>query len=115
MATLRVVGWWRLAVRLVGGIWAGRRAPTAAVLVLLPGVLVTSCTPPPLTLTPALQARVVALADRLARLPVDSETGEPGATALLAAWRVRLAASAPAVSVSGRWEPPTPEEVSNVP
>jgi hypothetical protein len=103
-----------LALSLVVGIGAVRRGPTAALLVLLPLVVLTSCAPP-LTLSPALQARVAALADRLAGLPVDAETGEPGATALLAAWRARVAALAPAAPVSGRWEPHVPEEVSNVP
>ena len=113
MAFLRVVGWWRLAGRLVGGIWAGRRASTAAVLLL--GVLVTSCTPPSLMLTPALQAGVVALADRLAGLPVDPETGQPAATALLATWRDWVAAPPPTPSGPPLWAPTTPEEVSNVP
>jgi hypothetical protein len=115
MATLRVVGWWRRAVRLVGGIWAVRRVSTVALLVLLSGVLVTSCTPPPLTLTPALQAQIVALADRLARLPVDPETRQPGATALLAAWRDRVAAPPPSPPDPPLWAPSAPEEVSNVP
>jgi hypothetical protein len=115
MAILRVVGWWRLPVSLVVGIWAVRRAPTAAVLVLLPGVLVTSCTPPPLALSPALQVRVAALADRLTGLPVDPKTGEPSATVLLAAWRARVAAPLPAPPGPPLWAPGAPEEVSNVP
>ena len=99
---------------LVVGIWTVRCAPPAALLVLLPVVLLTSCAPH-VALSPALQARVAALANRLAELPVDPETGELGATALLAAWRARVAASVPTAPVSGRWEPPVPEEVSNVP
>jgi hypothetical protein len=104
-----------LALLLAGWIWAARRAPTAALLVLLPGCLLTSCAPRPLTLSPALQARVVALADRLAGLPVDPETGEPAATALLAAWRARVSAPPPAVSHPPLRAPAGPEEVSNVP
>jgi hypothetical protein len=105
-----------LVLSLVVGIGAVRRVPTTALLVLLPGLLLTSCTPP-VTLSLALQARVAALADHLAVLPVDPETGAPGATALLAAWRVWVAASAPApsVPVHAHWEPRAPEEVSNVP
>jgi hypothetical protein len=108
-----VTPWWTLTL-LLWGIWAVRRAPTVALLVLLPGLLLTSCTPP-VTLSPALQARVVALADRLAGLPVDPETGEPGATALLAAWRERVSAPSPAASHPPLWAPDVPEEVSNVP
>ena len=103
-----------VAMILVVGLWAVRRPPTVALVVLLPGLLLTSCTPP-LTLSPALQARVAALADRLAGLPVDPETGEPGATALLAVWRARVVASSPSALVYGSWEPHAPEEVSNVP
>jgi hypothetical protein len=103
-----------VAMIVVVGIWAVRRVPTTALLVLLPGLLLTSCTPP-LTLSPALQARVVALADRLAVLPGDPETGTSGATALLAAWRARVTALAPPVSVPSSWAPDAPEEVSNVP
>jgi hypothetical protein len=108
------LGLWGLAVSLGVGIWAVRRAPTVALLVLLPVVLLTSCTPH-LTLSPALQARVAALADRLAGLPVDPETGKPGATALLAAWRARVSAPPPAASHPPLGAPATPEEVSNVP
>jgi hypothetical protein len=104
-----------LAMSLGGGIWAVRRAPTTALLVLLPGLLLTSCAPPSLTLSPALQARVAALADRLAGLPVDPETGQPGATALLAAWRARVATPPPTPPGPPLWAPATPEEVSNVP
>lgn len=99
---------------LLGGICAVRRAPTVALLVLLPGLLLTSCALP-LTLSPALQARVAALADRLALLPVDPETGVPGATALLVVWRARVSAPPPAASRLPRWMPTTPEEVSHVP
>ena len=105
--------WWALPL-LWWGIWAVRRAPPTALLVLLPGLLLTSCTPS-LTLSPALQARVAALADRLAGLPVDQETGESGATALLAAWRDWVAAPPPVASRPPRWAPDVPEEVSNVP
>jgi hypothetical protein len=108
-----VLGVWGLVV-LLGGLWVGRRAPAVALVVLLPGCLLTSCTPS-LTLSPALQARVVALADRLAALPSDPETGEPGAAALLAARRARVAASPPAASSPPLWAPAGPEEVSNVP
>jgi hypothetical protein len=108
------LGGWGLALLLAWGLWAVRRAPTAALLVLLPGVLLTSCTPP-LTLSPALQARVVALADRLAELPGDPATGQSGATALLAAWRARVSAPPPAASSPPLWAPTGPEEVSNVP
>ena len=99
---------------LLGGLWAARRAPTVALLGLLPGCLLTSCTPP-LTLAPALQTRVAALADRLAELPVDPETGAPAAAALLAAWRARVAAPPPSPPGPPLWTPATPEEVSNVP
>jgi hypothetical protein len=99
---------------LLWGIWAVRRAPAGALVVLLPGLLLTSCTPP-LTLSPVLQARVAALADRLAVFPGDLETGAPGATALLAAWWARVTALAPPVSVPSSWAPDAPEEVSNVP
>jgi hypothetical protein len=109
-----VTPWWALTL-LLWGIGAVRRAPTAAVLVLLPGFLLTSCAPPPLTLSPALQARVAALADRLAVLPVDPETGEPGATALCTAWRARVSAPPPAASRPPLWAPDAPEEVSHVP
>ena len=115
MAILRVVGGWRRAVRLVGGIWAVWRAPTAAVLVLLPGLLLTSCVARSLPLSPALQTRVAAVADRLAVLPMDPETGQPGATALLAAWRARVNAQPPALPGPPLWAPGAPEEVSNVP
>lgn len=101
-------------MRLVGGIWAVRRVPTVALLVLLPGLLLTSCAQP-LTLAPALQARVAALADRLEVLPLDPETGEIGATALLAAWRDRVAAPPPSSPGPPLWAPGAPEEVSNVP
>jgi len=105
-----------LAGSLLGGIGAVRRVPAAALLVLLPGLLLTSCAPP-LTLSSALQARVVALADRLAALPGDPETGQSGATVLLAAWRARGSAPppAPAASRPPLWAPAGPEEVSNVP
>ena len=53
------------------------------------GLLLAGCTPPPHAVSPDIQARVAALADCLGRLPVDLETGAPGATALLAAWRDR--------------------------
>ena len=88
---------------------------TRGLLGLLLGLLLTSCAPRPLTLSPALQARVVALADRLAVLPMDPETGQPGATALLAAWRARVSAPPPAPSYPPLWAPAVPEEVSNVP
>lgn len=104
-----------LAGSLVVGIGAARRAPATALVVLLPVVLLTSCVPRPLTLSPPLQARVVALADRLAGLPVDPETGQPGATALLAAWRPWVSAPPPAPSYPPLWAPAGPEEVSNVP
>jgi hypothetical protein len=106
-----------LGVSLVVGLWAGRREPAAALLVLLPGLLLTSCAPRPLTLSPTLQARVAALADRLAVLQMDPATGEPGATVLLTAWRARVAVPllAPAPPGPPLWAPGTPEEVSNVP
>ena len=105
--------WWELPL-LLWGLWAVGRAPTAAVLVLLPGLLLTSCAPH-VTLSPALQTRVAALADRLAQLPDDPTTGEPGATMLLEAWWDRVTALAPSVPVRPHWAPPAPEEVSNVP
>jgi hypothetical protein len=108
-----VLGVWGLVV-LLGGLLVGRRAPAVALVVLLPGLLLTSCAPH-VALSPALQARVVALADRLAGLPGDPETGEPGATALLAAWRARVSAPPSAASSPPLWAPAGPEEVSNVP
>jgi hypothetical protein len=103
-----------LVVGLLGGIGAVRRVPAAALLVLLQMVVLTSCAPP-LTRSPSLQARVVALADRLAALPGDPETGQSGATVLLAAWRARVSAPSPAASRPPLWAPAGPEEVSNVP
>jgi hypothetical protein len=100
---------------LLWGSWAVWRALTTAQLVLLPGLLLTSCAPRPLTLSLALQARVVVLADRLAARPVDLETGQPTATVLLAGGRARVAAPPPAPSGPPLWVPGAPKEVSNVP
>jgi hypothetical protein len=88
---------------------------SCGLLGLLVGLLLTSCAPPPRALPPALQPRITALAARLVHIPVDPGTGAPGATALLAAWRMRVATPAVLVPVHPIRVPTAPEEVSNVP
>jgi hypothetical protein len=89
-------------------------ACSRALLEMFLGLLLTSWAPP-LLLSPALQTRVAALADHLAGLPRDPEPGAPSATALLAAWRARVAAATLAAPVQASWESRAPEEVSHVP